>query len=64
MEYISWKRRYVLGEGFYLDQITRRHWGRWSTEVTYGPFTYDELVDAAEWIVFGFLELALQELDS
>ena len=63
MQHVTWNRRYIDGEGWYVDQATQSGRLPWKVELTYGPFIYDEMVDALEWIVFGYLELALAQLD-
>jgi len=63
MQVITWNRRYVDGEGWYLLQCHQSGRLPWELELEYGPFTYDEMIDAAEWIVFGYLEKALAELE-
>ena len=63
MHHTTWIRQYVQNEGWWLHQVWQRGRLPWTTSCSYGPFTYDELLDAAEWIVFGYLELALAQLD-
>jgi hypothetical protein len=62
MQHTTWIRRYIDGEGWYLDESVQSGRLPWEVVLTYGPFTYDELVDATEWVSFGYLEMKLREL--
>lgn len=63
MRITSWHRQYVAGEGFYLVQEWRFPGSRYREELRYGPWTYDEFLGYYESVVFGYLELALAELE-